>query len=135
MNYNNLKTEYNAVLNFIMVTLLRAYNNTKKVTNALLYSHFVDLLRKTDLIKEENCYILTIVAFICISTYCFNSITHITVSDLLFKLYNHKNQEENQENALKYSILKKQLRLLQEEFKENLIELAEKLTGIQESSN
>ncbi len=54
----------------------------------------------------------------------------MTISDLSFKLYNHKNQEGNQENALEYFILKEQLRLLQKKFKENLVELAGGLTGI-----
>jgi hypothetical protein len=73
-----------------MVTLLRVYGNTEKVTDMLLYTHFVDLLCKTDLTKEEDCRILAIIAFICMGTYHLNSITHMTIDDLLFKLYNHK---------------------------------------------
>jgi hypothetical protein len=118
-----------------MVILLYTYNNTEKVIDVLLYMHFVDLLHKTDLIKEKNYYIFTILAFIYIRTYCFNSITHMTIDDLLFKLYNHKIQEKNQDDVLAHSIMQKQLRLLQKEFKENFIKLTERLTGIQESSN
>jgi hypothetical protein len=106
VNYSDSKTEYGAILNFIMMTLLCAYGNTEKVTDVLLYYHFVDLLCKTDLIKEEDCCIFAIIVFICIGTYHSNSITHITVSNLLFKLYNYKNQEGNPENASKHFILK-----------------------------
>jgi hypothetical protein len=95
VNYSDLKTKYDAFLNFIIVTLLYAYNNTKKVIDTLLYSYFIDLLHKTDLTKKEDCCIFAIIAFIYINIYHFNSITYMTVSDLLFKLYNHKNQEEN----------------------------------------
>jgi hypothetical protein len=117
------------------VILLRAYGNTEKVTDVLLYTHFVDLLRKTDLTKEEDCRILAIVAFICMGTYHPNSITHMIIDDLLFKLYNHEIQKKNQDDTPAYSIMQEQLRLLQEKFKENLVELAGRLTGIQESSN
>lgn len=91
INYGDPKTEYGPVLNATMVTLLRAYGNTEKVTEALLYTHFVDLLRKTDLTKEEDCHVLAIVAFICMGTYRPNSITHMTLNDLSFTLYNYKN--------------------------------------------
>ncbi len=135
INYGDPKTEYGTILNSTIVTLLHTYGNTEKVTDALLYTHFVDLLRKTNLTKEEDCRILAIVAFICMETYRPNSITHMTIDDLSFKLYNHKIQEENQDDAPAHSIMQEQLRLLQEEFKENLVELAGGLTGIQESSN
>jgi hypothetical protein len=90
VNYDDPKTKYDAILNSIIVTLLCAYSNTEKVTDALLYTYFVNLLRKINLIKEENCCIFAIVAFIYMEIYHFNSITHMTIDDLSFKLYNHK---------------------------------------------
>ncbi len=130
VNYSNPKTKYDVILNSTIVTLLHAYDNIKKVTNTLLYTHFINLLRKTNLTKEKDCHIFAIVAFICMRTYHPNNITHMTIDNLLFKLYNYEIQKENQDNIFAYFIIQKQLKLLQEEFKENLVELAGGLTRI-----
>jgi hypothetical protein len=68
-----------------MITLLRAFGNSEKVTDALLTSYYVDLLKKTNLKDQKECYILAIIAFICITTFRPITIEHMVIGDLTFK--------------------------------------------------
>ena len=62
------------------------FGNFEKVTKVFLTSYFVKLLKKTDLTNEKEYCILTIIAFICMTTFCLNSIKYIQIIDLKFKL-------------------------------------------------
>jgi hypothetical protein len=68
-----------------MITLLHAFGNSEKVTDTLLTSHYVDLLKKTNLKDEKKCHILAIIAFICMTTFKPTTIEHMVIGDLTFK--------------------------------------------------
>jgi hypothetical protein len=77
-----------------MITLLYTFGNFEKVTKALLTFYFIDLLKKTNLINKKKCCVLAIITFICMTTFHLNTIKHIQVGDLEFKLeQNDKNQQ------------------------------------------
>ena len=67
----DLQAEYGKMISSTMITLLRAFGNSEKVTEAFLTSHFVELLKKTDLTNEKECCVLAIIAFICMTTFRF----------------------------------------------------------------
>jgi hypothetical protein len=83
--YDDPQKEYNKVIFSTIITLLCAFSNSEKVTDALFTSHFVDLFKKTNLKNEKECCILTIIAFICMTTFRPNTIKHMIISDLSFK--------------------------------------------------
>ena len=83
--YGDLQKEYSKVISSTMITLLRAFGNSKKITDALLTSHFVNLLKKTNLKDEKECRVLAIIAFICMTTFRPNTIEHMVIGDLTFK--------------------------------------------------
>jgi hypothetical protein len=83
--YGDPQKEYGKVISSTMITLLCAFGNSEKVIDALLTSHYVNLLKKTNLKDEKECCILAIIAFICMTTFRPTTIEHIVIGDLTFK--------------------------------------------------
>jgi hypothetical protein len=83
--YGNLQKEYDKVISSTIITLLHAFDNFEKVIDVLFTSHFIDLLKKTNLKNEKECRVLAIIAFICMTTFQLNTIEHMIIGDLSFK--------------------------------------------------
>jgi coenzyme F420-reducing hydrogenase beta subunit len=83
--YGDPQKEYGKVISSTMITLLRAFGNFEKVTDALLTSHYMDLLKKTNLKDKKKCRILAIIAFICMTTFRPTTIEYMVIGNLTFK--------------------------------------------------
>jgi hypothetical protein len=55
LQYGDPQKKYDKVISSTIITLLYAFSNSEKVTDVLLTSHYVNLLKKTNLKDEKKC--------------------------------------------------------------------------------